>query len=59
MSVNRRAATAFALLATLQAVIGTVFTATVDRAYGAPLFWSATVSFAVAWYFQRKAADGR
>lgn len=56
MSVYRRAATSFALLAALQAVVGVVFTAAFDRSYGAPLFWTATGSFALAWYFQRKAS---
>ncbi|KOX19465.1 MULTISPECIES: hypothetical protein [unclassified Streptomyces] len=55
MPVHRRAATVFALLATLQTVIGVVFTAAFDRAFGAPLFWTATGGFALAWYFQRKA----
>ncbi|WP_433917006.1 hypothetical protein [Streptomyces sp. NBC_01744] len=57
MSVHHRAATTFALLGALQAVIGIVFTAAFDRAFGAPLFWTATGSFALAWYFQHKAAD--
>ncbi|MFJ6935483.1 hypothetical protein [Streptomyces sp. NPDC101132] len=56
MPVHQRAATTFALLATLQAALGVVFTTAFDRAFGAPLFWTATGSFALAWYFQRKAA---
>ncbi|MFD4543609.1 hypothetical protein [Streptomyces bauhiniae] len=55
MSVHHRAATVFVLLAALQTVIGVVFTTVFGRAFGAPLFWTATGSFALAWYFQRKA----
>ncbi|EGX55395.1 hypothetical protein SZN_33121 [Streptomyces zinciresistens K42] len=55
MHIHRRAATVFALLAALQTITGIVFSAAFGRAFGAPLFWTATGSFALAWYFQRKA----
>ncbi|UIX34082.1 hypothetical protein [Streptomyces sp. GQFP] len=56
MSVNRRAATSFVLVAVLNVVIGLVFTITEGRAFGAPLFWLSTGFFAGAWYFERKSA---
>ncbi|WP_405537438.1 hypothetical protein OG787_32020 [Streptomyces sp. NBC_00075] len=56
MSVNRRAATAFALAAAVPVVIGIIFTITEGRAFGAPLFWLSTGFLAGAWYFERKSA---
>ncbi len=54
MSTNRRAAATLAVVGLVQAAIGTVFTLAESKEFGAPLFWSATISFACAWFAERR-----
>ncbi|WP_179199709.1 hypothetical protein [Streptomyces sp. NRRL B-24572] len=55
MNAKRRAATTLALLGLLQATLGTVVTMAVSKGFGAPLFWCAAFSFALAWFAERRA----
>ncbi|WP_137988800.1 hypothetical protein [Streptomyces vilmorinianum] len=59
MKDKRRAATTFAVNGLLQAAVATFFTVAGDKAFGAPLFWLATFSFACAWFMERRAAGSR
>lgn len=54
VNTHRRAATSLALGGLLQATIGTLFTIAESKDFGAPLFWSATFSFACAWFAERR-----
>ncbi|MET9467672.1 hypothetical protein ABZY44_23265 [Streptomyces sp. NPDC006544] len=52
---HRRASLALVLMGCLYVLVGTALTLVNGRAFAAPLFWLATVSFAAGWLVERRA----
>ncbi|MFI5763404.1 hypothetical protein ACIA8F_21005 [Streptomyces sp. NPDC051563] len=53
---HRRASLALVLMGCLYALLGTALTFVNGRAFAAPLFWLATLSFAAGWLVERRSS---